>query len=134
VVLVISLSVITLSTVAYGKLSTNAYLKSSARHVAASLRYARSFAVARGVDSAFKVDLANRAYSFSGNKQLFQFKNTIDLHVYSASALSSQKDIAEIHFASDGSSSGGRISLSSHNKKYVVYVDWLTGRVVVDDE
>ena len=134
VVLVISLTVITLSTVAYGKLSTNAYLKSSARHIAASLRFARSYAVARGVDSALKIDLNERTYSFTGNNQSFKFKNNINLDVYSASQLSQQEDTAEIRFAPDGSSSGGRVALSSRNKKYVIYVDWLTGRVGVDSQ
>ena len=134
VVLVISLTVITLSTVAYGKLSTNAYLKSSARHVAASLRFARSYAVVSGVESAFKIDLKERSYSFSGNNQSFKFKNNINLDVFSASQLSQQENSAEIRFAPDGSSSGGRVALSSRNKKYVVYVDWLTGRVGVDSE
>ena len=45
-----------------------------------------------------------------------------------------KEDISEIRFAPDGSSSGGRISLFSKNKKYIVYVDWLTGRVVIDHE
>ena len=134
IVLVISVTIITLSTVAYGKLSTNAYLKSSARHIAASLRYARSFAVAQGVDSIFKIDLSNRTYSFTGNQQLYQIKNNINLTTYSASVLSANKKISEIRFAPDGSSSGGRISLFSSNKKYIVYVDWLTGRVVIDHE
>ena len=134
IVLVISVTIITLSTVAYAKLSTNAYLKSSARHIAASLRYTRSFAVAQSADSIFKINLSDRTYSFSGNQQLFQIKNNINLKVYSASALSAKEDVSEIRFAPDGSSSGGRISLFSKNKKYIVYVDWLTGRVVIDHE
>lgn len=133
VVLVISLTVITLSTVAYGKLSANSYLKSSARHIAASLRYTRSYAVARGIESAFKIDLANRTYSFTGNNKSFQFKKNIKLDVFSASALATNKNAAVIRFAPDGSSSGGRITLSSRDKQYVVYVDWLTGRISVDD-
>jgi general secretion pathway protein H len=128
----ISLAIISLSTVAYNKLSTNAYLKSSARHVAASLRYTRSYAVARGVESILRIDLKNRSYSFPGNSKSFTFKNNIDLNVFSASSLNKSEDVAEIRFAPDGSSSGGRVTLSSRNKKYVVYVDWLTGRVGVD--
>ena len=132
VVMVISVTIISLTTVAYNKLSTNAYLKSSARHVAASLRYTRSYAVARGVESVLRIDLKNRSYSFTGNNQTFEFRNNVNLDVFSASSLGKSNDIAEIRFASDGSSSGGRVSLSSRDKKYVVYVDWLTGRIGVD--
>lgn len=131
VVLVISLSVISISTVAYNKLSTNAYLKSASRHVAASLRYARSYAVSRGKETRLKIDLENRTYSYTGNSKVFKFKKNIDLEVYSAKTLN-QSNIAEIRFAPDGSSSGGRVKLSSRKKTYVIYVDWLTGQVGFD--
>lgn len=133
VVLVISLTVISLSTVAYNKLSTNAYLKSSARHVAASLRYARNYAIANSAQAVLRIDLKDRSYTYSGNNKHFKFKNNIDLKVYSATKLNHDSDIAEIRFAPDGSSSGGRVTLSGRNNKaYVIYVDWLTGRVDVD--
>ena len=133
VVLVISLTVISLSTVAYNKLSTNAYLKSSARHVAASLRYARNYAIANSTQAVMRIDLKDRSYTYSGNKKHFKFKDNIDLKVYSASKFNHNSKSAEIRFAPDGSSSGGRVTLSGRNNKaYVIYVDWLTGQVSVD--
>jgi len=133
VVLVISLAVIGLSTVAYNKLSTNAYLKSSARHVAASLRYARNYAIANGSQAVMEINLKDRSYRYSGNNKHFKFRNNIDLKVYSDSKLNNNSDTAEIRFAPDGSSSGGRVTLSGRNdKSYVIYVDWLTGQVGVD--
>ena len=133
IVLVISLTVIGLSTVAYNKLSTNAYLKSSARHVAASLRYARNYAIANSTQGVLRIDLKDRSYTYSGNNNLFKFKNNIDLKVYSNSKFNNLSDTAEIRFAPDGSSSGGRVTLSGRNNKaYVIYVDWLTGQVGVD--
>jgi len=132
VVLVISMTVISISTVAYNKLSTNAYLKSSSRHIAASLRYARSYAVSRREEARLKIDLENRSYSYTGNSKIFKFKKNIDLEVFSAKSFGHPKHIAEIKFAPDGSSSGGRVKLSSRKKSYVIYVDWLTGQVGFD--
>ncbi len=132
VVMVIAVTAISITTVAYNKLSTNAYLKSSARHVAASLRYARSYAVSRGVEARLKIDLSNRTYSYTGNNKIFKFKNNIDLDVFSAKAFGESTNISEIRFAPDGSSSGGRVTLSGPKKSYVIYVDWLTGQVGVD--
>lgn len=132
VVLVIAVTVIGVTTVAYNKLSTSAYLKNSARHVAASLRYARNYAVAKGVDTRLQIDLNRRTYRYSGNNGSFAFRSGVDVEVYSANFLNQTPGIAEIHFAPDGSSSGGRVSLSSRNKTYVVHVDWLTGRVGID--
>ena len=132
VVLVIAVTVISVTTVAYNKLSTNAYLKNSARHVAASLRYARNYAVAKGVDAQMQIDLNRRTYRYSGNNGSFAFRPGIELQVYSADFPNQAPGIAAIYFAPDGSSSGGRVTLSSRNKSYVVHVDWLTGRVGID--
>ncbi len=132
VVLVISLTVISISTVAYNKLSTNAYLKSSSRHIAASLRFARSYAVSRGKEARLKIDLETRSYSYTGNSKTFKFKNGIDLKVYSATTFGNPDGVAEIRFAPDGSSTGGRVTLSNRKKSYVIYVDWLTGQVGID--
>lgn len=132
VVLIISITVISVSTVAYNKLSTNAYLKSTARHVAASLRYARSYAVAKGIESRLLIDLKNRSYTYSGINKQFKLKNNFDLNVFSAD-FAQADGIAEIRFAPDGSSSGGRVTLTGKKKQYVVYVDWLTGQVNIGE-
>ncbi len=132
VVMVIAITVISVTTVAYNKLSTNAYLKSSARHVAASLRFTRNYAIAKGTDASMQIDLNRRIYTYSGNANSFQFKPNIDLEVFAADFTDQAAGISQIHFASDGSSSGGKITLSSRNKSYVVHVDWLTGRVSID--
>ncbi len=132
VVLVIAVTVISVTTVAYNKLSTNAYLKNSARHVAASLRYTRNYAVAKGVDAQMQIDLNRRLYRYTGNNGSFAFRPGIDLKVFSADFPNQTPGIVAIHFAPDGSSSGGRVTLSSRNKTYVVHVDWLTGRVGID--
>lgn len=132
VVLVISVTVIGITTVAYNKLSSSAYLKSTARHVAASLRYARSYAIAKGVDARMQINLENRTYSYSGDNRSFKFKPEINLEVFSGNFLNQNTGTAEIRFAPDGSSSGGRVTLSSQTRSYIIRVDWLTGRVVVD--
>ena len=132
VVIVIAVTVISVTTVAYNKLSTNAYLKNSARHVAASLRYTRNYAVAKGVEAQMQIDLDRRTYRYTGNNGSFGFRPGIDLEVFSADYPNQTPGIVAIRFAPDGSSSGGRVSLSSRNRTYIVHVDWLTGRVAID--
>ena len=132
VVLVISVTVVAITTVAYSKLSTNVYLKSTTRHIAASIRYARNYALVKGTEGVFQINVPQRTYSYSGSDGKFQFKSNIDFEVYSSDFANRRSDIAEIRFAPDGSSSGGKITLSSRNKTYVVHVDWLTGKVAID--
>lgn len=38
-----------------------------------------------------------------------------------------------VRFFPDGSASGGKINLSTGGRTYAISVDWLTGRVTVDD-
>ena len=57
----------------------------------------------------------------------------LDLKVYTAQTEVSSESKAAIRFYPDGSSTGGRITVASGERKYVVDVDWLTGRVSIGD-
>lgn len=133
IVLVIAVSIITISTVAYSKLSTSSYLKNSARHIAASLRYTRNYAITKGAQTKVSIDLDTRAYTYPGATNAVKFHKNIDLKVNSANFSNQDVRIAEIRFAPDGSSSGGGIQLSSKNRSYEVHVDWLTGLVTIHE-
>ena len=43
----------------------------------------------------------------------------------------SDDKVGAIRFYPDGSSTGGRITVASGERKYLVDVDWLTGRVSI---
>ena len=133
IVLVISVSLIGISSAAYSKLSTGSYLKGVTRHVAATLRYARNYAITQGVEADVKIDVQNRAYSYPGANEPIYFKKSIHVEALSSGFLTQSKDVAIIRFSPDGSSTGGVVALSSRNKTYQIQVDWLTGQVHIND-
>jgi len=108
-------------------------LKSGAREVAAALREARSRAIASNSDVVFSLDVDQHRYSISGDKKRHSLSTNIDLLLYTAQQERTGRSSGSIHFFPDGSSTGGHVLLSKASKSYKVAVDWLTGRVEIQD-
>ena len=116
-----------------GKGASAADLKASARALAAGLRTAQSTAMATRRDSLLTVDVDTRLFSFSGEDKPHKLPDGIDLKLYTAQAEVETERKGSIRFYPDGSSTGGRITVSSGERKYLVDVDWLTGRVSIGE-
>ena len=110
-----------------------AELKGAARHIAAGLRYARSHAVARNHEAVFELDLEARRYRVSGLQRRYQLPRGLGLKLYAARSEFSNAQTGAIRFFPDGSSTGGRVTVSLNPRTYEVDVNWLTGRVTVYD-
>jgi general secretion pathway protein H len=116
-----------------GKGASAADLKASARALAAGLRTAQSTAMTTRRDSLLTVDVDSRLFSFSGEDKPHKLPDGIDLKLYTAQAEVETERKGSIRFYPDGSSTGGRITVSSGERKYLVDVDWLTGRVSIGE-
>ena len=57
----------------------------------------------------------------------------IELKLFTAQSEILSDTRGGIRFYPDGSSTGGRITVASGERKYLVDVDWLTGRVSITD-
>ncbi len=113
-----------------------AELKSAARNLGADMRFARSRAIAGNREVALSVNLETRRYSISGEARERSLPDELTIDVLTArSELEGENALrprrASIRFFPDGSSTGGRVSLSRGGQTYHVGVDWLTGRVKV---
>jgi general secretion pathway protein H len=102
--------------------------RTAARQVAQTLRLARSKAIA--LDQPVSVSLDTRAHAVRIDGSPAQ---NLPRGVGLAAASFTGQAIVAIRFAPDGSSSGGRIALGETGSLRLVMVDWLTGRVSVDD-
>lgn len=108
-------------------------LKSAARSLASGLRQAQSTAMATRRDALLTLDVEAREYVTSGDTQLRRLPDGVDLKLYTAQTEVMSERRGSIRFYPDGSSTGGRITVSSGERKYLVDVDWLTGRVSIAD-
>lgn len=112
---------------------SGAELKAAARQVAAGLRKARSEAVAHKNDVALTVDVERRQFALGGDKRVYRLPDKVDVSLFTAQTELMDGKTGAIRFYPDGSSTGGRVTLSRGERKYLVDVDWMTGRVKILD-
>lgn len=108
-------------------------LKGAARQLAASLRYARYQAITERREVALILDLEGRRYSLQGEGRVSRLPEDLSLALTTGHTEVIGERQGMIRFFPDGSSSGGRIELASGKRSSSVDVDWLTGRVTVDE-
>jgi general secretion pathway protein H len=116
-----------------GRGGSSADLKAGARTVAAGLRQAQSTAMATRRDALMTVDIEARAFVLTGEERVFRLPEKLDLQVYTAQGEVETDKRASIRFYPDGSSTGGRVTVASGERRYLVDVEWLTGRVKINE-
>lgn len=115
----------------FSKGVTGVELRAAAREVAAALRYARSRAINRHVESTVTVNLADKRYEISGRRGTRTLPQGADIKLDTARSQTRSQTTGAFRFYPDGSSTGGQITLSSGPLRYVVDIHWLTGRVAI---
>lgn len=108
-------------------------LKAAARTLASGLRQAQTMAITTRRDASLTLDMEAREYTLPGEAAPRTLPTGIDLKLYTAQSEVTNERKGGIRFYPDGSSTGGRITVSAGERKYLVDVDWLTGRVHIED-
>jgi general secretion pathway protein H len=111
---------------------TTSDLKAAARTLASGLRQAQTTAMATRRDATLVLDLDAREFEVTGS-EMRTLPRELELQLYTAQAEALSERKGAIRFYPDGSSTGGRITVASGERKYLVDVDWLTGRVSIGD-
>ena len=134
-VIVLTLGVVIYALILSGPMgkASAADLKAAARSLAAGLRTAQTMAMATRHDALLTVDMESHQYMTSGDPQARKLPSNIDLKLYTAQTEVTSDHTGSIRFYPDGSSTGGRITVASGERKYFVDVDWLTGRVAINE-
>jgi len=115
------------------------HVKSAARELASSLKTARSQAINYQSETTLVVNVDQENYVLTGgpgnsnsNNQAYKhllLPDAAGLFLITAESEKLSKHEGQIRFFPDGSSTGGQIKLVFKDQKYLVNVDWLTGRV-----
>ena len=108
-------------------------LKASARQLAAGLRKTRSEAIARRREAFMTVDVEERTFKLSGETRVYRLPKSVAIQLFTAKSELSSASVGDIRFFPDGGSTGGRITVSSHDRRYDVDINWLTGQVAILD-
>ena len=108
-------------------------LKAASRTLAAGLRQAQSVALASRSDAVLTLDVEEREFQVTGTEGSRSLPKDLELRLYTAQSEVATERKGSIRFYPDGSSTGGRITVASGERKYLVDVDWITGRVSIGD-
>lgn len=112
---------------------SGAELKAATRQLAAGLRKARSDAITRRTDVALALDVEQRKFNITSDSRMYSLSRKVDVNLQTAQSELFSGQTGAIRFFPDGSSTGGRVTLTAGNLKYQVDVDWMTGRVAISE-
>ena len=112
---------------------STAELKAGARQVAAGLRKARSQAIVSRDEATLTLDVEARNFWLSGEGKPRSLPRQAEIGVFTSQGEVVDAATAAIRFYTDGSSTGGRVTLAMGERKLHVDVDWLTGQVEILD-
>ncbi len=133
VVLVIVGLLLTLAPVAFQSAVPSLQVKSAAQELAAVMRATRSRAIKENREHVVQVDVESGRYRGGRADQEEVLDPDIALSLLTAESELDENGGGRIRFYPDGTSTGGRVSLTLGDTTYHVLVDWLTGRIQVAD-
>lgn len=108
-------------------------LKSGARQLASTLQAARGRAISLDDEVAVIVDVQKRMYRTTGTSEVRPVSADLALKLETSGSEVLNDQVGAIRFFPDGSSTGGRLTLAAGGRKYIVSVNWLTGRVTTHE-
>jgi len=111
--------------------STGVDIKAASRQLAAGLRKARAVAVTERREAVLTLDVDGRTFSLTGDPKTYSLPKQLDVSLFTAQSELVREKIGGIRFFPDGTSTGGRVTVSAGESKQWVDVDWVTGRVAV---
>lgn len=106
-------------------------LKGASRQIAAGLRKARSQAIFTRQETTLNVDVDAHTFTLTGDSKVHRLPEKSKVSVFSAQSDAVVGKSGAIRFYPDGSSTGGRITVTAGERKYLVDVSWLTGQVEI---
>ena len=128
VVLVVMGLLVSLGPIAFQKVVPGMALKSSAREIMAAFHEARSTAIRDNREAVVIIDVEARTYRLGGRAQGRELDPELVLELVTAESEKIGDSQGRIRFYPDGTSTGGRLTLTRDERKYHVVVDWITGR------
>lgn len=111
-----------------GRGVTSTQIRNASKEIAASLRYTRSLAMRTREQQVFIVDIEARTWQ-AGNRPAKPFVKDMDITILTARSELTGENAGGIRFFPDGSSTGGRVTLTVDEREWEVGVEWLTGEI-----
>ncbi len=121
---------LTIATPIFRRALPGAELESSSRVFASVLRETRSLAFRTNQETAVVFDVEELSFAVAGGARR-RLGGQITLALTAAASEQVSESAGGIRFFPDGTSTGGRITVSGANRVRFIVVDWLTGNVEI---
>ncbi len=133
VVLLIMGALITLAPAAFYRIAPGLEMKAAAREMAGVLREARGQAIRNNRETTVLIDTEQKVYRISQGARGHALSAALQVSLVTAVSEQLDDTRGRIRFFPDGTSTGGRVTLSRDDRKFDITVDWLTGLVAISD-
>ena len=124
---------ITLAPAAFHRIAPGLEMKAAAREVAGLLREARGLAIRDNRETAVLVDTERNVYRLGQGARDHALSAALQITLVTAASEQLDENRGRIRFFPDGTSTGGRVTLTRDERKFDITVDWLTGLVAISN-
>ena len=107
-------------------------VRGAARTIAAALKRARNDAISSRQEVPLTFNLEERTLALKSEPKPIKLPEKLDLQLYTVEKERSTEKVAAVRFYPDGSSTGGRVTVGQGERKFEVDIDWLTGRIHIN--
>lgn len=109
-------------------------IRAAAHDLMSALRYARGQALVQNKEFTVTIDFAENTYQISGREKIYVLPDDLEITLVTAQTESSGDGQASVRFYSDGSSTGGKLTLELGEFIWQIHINWLTGQVELVSE
>ena len=113
---------------------SRAKLHSASRDISSALRHCRGYAMIKGQDAILELNTATHQYQISGKNRTYHIPEEIEIGLFTTTSETIDETTGRIRFFPDGSSTGGRVTLTGKAQTTVIDISWLTGEIRMGDK
>ena len=106
-------------------------VKTATRDIAASLKLARSQAISQQSEARLTLNVKDKLIHLGEQQKRLELPEGAELLLVTANTEQQSEDEGSILFFPDGSSTGGRIEVAHAQDRFMIDVNWLTGKIKI---
>lgn len=134
IVLVISILALTAVAINLGSGTSSTELRAVVRELMSAMRYARGQALLSHQSTFVTIDLDKNSYQINTRDKVFYLPEDVEVTLVTVESELLTENRGNIRFFADGSSTGGKITLVRAEQSWPIEINWLTGKVGLQDE
>ena len=126
---VVAALLVSLSPILVDRVISERRVEAAAREIADTMRQARGFAIRDNRSQFVTIDVGARVAAIGGTRTQHRLPDEAQIRLIVADVEQVNAEAGRIRFFPDGTSTGGKVVITSTQQSLAVVVDWFDGRV-----